>query len=122
MKPFIFSADSHIMEPADIFLDGLPASLKDHAIHARMEGEYLVTGTKDKIIYRLRVGQHAAVAGDLIAELVTGEAAARCQTRQPHIGLVFVFAQAAFFSGSRLFSRGDGRRAACHRRRVGLNQ
>lgn len=58
MKPFVFSADSHIMEPSDIFLDGLPASLKDHAIHARMEGEYLVTGTKDKIIYRLRVGQH----------------------------------------------------------------
>ena len=58
MKPFVFSADSHIMEPADIFLEGLPASLKDHAIHARMDGEYLVTGTKDKIIYRLRVGQH----------------------------------------------------------------
>lgn len=58
MKPFIFSADSHIMEPADIFLDGLPASLKDHAIHARKEGEYLITGTKDKVIYRLRVGQH----------------------------------------------------------------
>ena len=58
MKPFIFSADSHIMEPADIFLEGLPASLKDYAIHSRKEGEYLVTGTKDKIIYRLRVGQH----------------------------------------------------------------
>ncbi|PKQ00073.1 MAG: hypothetical protein CVT74_05450, partial [Alphaproteobacteria bacterium HGW-Alphaproteobacteria-13] len=58
MKPFVFSADSHIMEPADIFLEGLPASLKDHAIHARKEGEYLITGTKDKIIYRLRVGQH----------------------------------------------------------------
>lgn len=58
MKPFIFSADSHIMEPADIFLEGLPASLKDHAIHARKEGDYLITGTKDKVIYRLRVGQH----------------------------------------------------------------
>ncbi len=58
MKPFVFSADSHIMEPADIFLEGLPASLKDHAIHARKDGEFLITGTKDKIIYRLRVGQH----------------------------------------------------------------
>ncbi|MGQ5700558.1 amidohydrolase family protein [Sandaracinobacteroides sp. A072] len=58
MKPFIFSADSHIMEPPSIFLDGLPASLKKHAIHARKEGEYLITGTEDKIIYRLRVGQH----------------------------------------------------------------
>ncbi len=58
MKPFVFSADSHIMEPPTIFLDGLPASLKKHAIHARKEGEYLITGTEDKIIYRLRVGQH----------------------------------------------------------------
>jgi predicted TIM-barrel fold metal-dependent hydrolase len=58
VKPFVFSADSHIMEPSDIFLAGLPASLKDHAIHARKEGEFLITGTKDKIIYRLRVGQH----------------------------------------------------------------
>jgi predicted TIM-barrel fold metal-dependent hydrolase len=62
MKPFVFSADSHIMEPPGIFLDGLPASLKDHAIHARKEGEFLITGTKDKIIYRLRVGQHRETA------------------------------------------------------------
>jgi predicted TIM-barrel fold metal-dependent hydrolase len=58
MKPFVFSADSHIMEPADIFLEGLPASLKKHAIHSRKEGDFLITGTEDKIIYRLRVGQH----------------------------------------------------------------
>lgn len=58
MKPFVFSADSHIMEPAGIFLDGLPASLKKHAIHSRKEGEFLITGTEEKIIYRLRVGQH----------------------------------------------------------------
>ncbi|MCW1383641.1 amidohydrolase [Novosphingobium sp. KCTC 2891] len=58
MKPFVFSADSHIMEPANIFLDGLPASLKDHAIHTRKDGDFLITGTKDKVIYRLRVGQH----------------------------------------------------------------
>lgn len=58
MKPFVFSADSHIMEPADIFLDGLPASLKRHAIHSRKDGDFLITGTEDKVIYRLRVGQH----------------------------------------------------------------
>lgn len=58
MKPFVFSADSHIMEPPSIFLDGLPASLKQHAIHSRKEGDFLITGTEDKVIYRLRVGQH----------------------------------------------------------------
>jgi predicted TIM-barrel fold metal-dependent hydrolase len=58
VKPFIFSADSHVMEPADIFTAGLPASMKQYAIHTRKEGEFLITGTQDKIIYRLRVGQH----------------------------------------------------------------
>lgn len=58
MKSFVFSADSHIMEPPSIFLDGLPASLKKHAIHSRKEGDFLITGTEEKVIYRLRVGQH----------------------------------------------------------------
>jgi len=58
VKQYVFSADSHIMEPPGLFLDGLPASLKKHAVHARKEGEYLITGTQEKIIYRLRVGQH----------------------------------------------------------------
>lgn len=58
MKPFIFSADSHIMEPANIFRDGLPASLRSQAIYARKEGDFLITGTEDKIIFRLRVGKH----------------------------------------------------------------
>lgn len=58
MKPFIFSADSHIMEPPAIFQDGLPPALKKHAIHSRKEGEFLITGTEDKVIFRLRVGQH----------------------------------------------------------------
>lgn len=56
MQTFVFSADAHVVEPPTLFLDGLPASLKDHAIHARKEGDFLITGTKDKTIYRLRVG------------------------------------------------------------------
>ena len=58
MKPFVFSADSHVMEPGDIFTAGLPASLKDYAINTWADGEFRFTGTKNKIIYRLRVGQH----------------------------------------------------------------
>ncbi len=56
MKPFIFSADAHVMEPKTLFLDNLPASLKPHAIHSRKEDDFLITGTEKKIIYRLRVG------------------------------------------------------------------
>ncbi|MCF8709418.1 amidohydrolase family protein [Rhizorhapis sp. SPR117] len=58
MKPFVFSADSHIMEPADIFSGGLPASMQRHAIKARKDGDFILTGTEEKVIYRLRVGQH----------------------------------------------------------------
>lgn len=61
MKPFVFSADSHIMEPAQIFLDGLPASLKEHAIHSRKEGDYLITGTQQKVIHRMRLGNQREV-------------------------------------------------------------
>ena len=56
MKSFIFSADSHVLEPGNLFLDGLPAPLKRHAIHARRDGDRMITGTEDKIIHRLRLG------------------------------------------------------------------
>jgi predicted TIM-barrel fold metal-dependent hydrolase len=39
----------------------LPASLKPHAIHARREGEYLITGTQHKMIHRMRLGNHREV-------------------------------------------------------------
>jgi len=58
MKPFVFSADSHIQEPDALYLDGLPASLKRHALHVRKDGDYLIAGTDEKIIHRLRLGKH----------------------------------------------------------------
>lgn len=58
MKPFVFSADSHVMEPGDIFREGLPASLRRHAIHTWQDGDFRLTGTDEKIIYRLRTGKH----------------------------------------------------------------
>lgn len=30
--------------------------MKKHAIHTKKVGDYLITGTEDKVIYRLRVG------------------------------------------------------------------
>ena len=61
MKPFVFGADSHIRELDELFLDGLPASLQHHAMHARRQGDFLVTGTRDKIVYRMRLGQHREI-------------------------------------------------------------
>ena len=42
---FIFSADAHIREPNELFLEGLPAALKPHAIRAQREGNSLITRT-----------------------------------------------------------------------------
>lgn len=56
MKPFVFSADSHVLEPQELFLDGLPSSLRQHAIHSRREGDLMIMGTAEKVIYRLRLG------------------------------------------------------------------
>lgn len=58
MPRFVFSADSHVMEPATLFLDGLPASLKAHAISSKKVDDCIVTGTERKVIYRLRVGRN----------------------------------------------------------------
>ncbi len=56
MKPFVFSADSHVLEPGDLFTGGLPASLKRYAIHTRREDGMIITGTEDKVIHRMRLG------------------------------------------------------------------
>jgi len=58
MKPFVFSADSHFREPDRLYLDGLPASLQRYALHARIEGDYLLTGNMEKTVYKLRLGPH----------------------------------------------------------------
>lgn len=55
-RPYIFSADSHIMEPATLFRDGLPASLQKFAIYTEKDGEFIYTRTPEKILHRLRVG------------------------------------------------------------------
>ena len=58
MKPFVFSADSHIQEPDALYVDGLPASLKRYALQVRKDGDYLIAGTDEKQIHRLRLGKH----------------------------------------------------------------
>ncbi len=51
---FVFSADSHIREPNDLFVNGLPASLRPRAIQATRREGYLMTVSGDRVIHRLR--------------------------------------------------------------------
>jgi len=54
-RPFIFSADAHIREPNELFLDGLPASMRRYAVYAAREGDAIVTRMGDHVIFRLRI-------------------------------------------------------------------
>ncbi len=62
-RPFIFSADSHIVEPNELFLDALPASLRKHAIRAEKVDDMIVTRTDEQVIYKMRP-QMIALAGE----------------------------------------------------------
>lgn len=52
---FIFSADGHIVEPADLFTKNMPSRLADFAIRAEVRDEYRLTVAGDKIIHRMRL-------------------------------------------------------------------
>jgi predicted TIM-barrel fold metal-dependent hydrolase len=45
---FVFSADGHIVEPADLFTEGLPPSLREHGIHTEVRDgfRYVMYGKK----------------------------------------------------------------------------
>lgn len=63
MKPFIFSADSHVREPNSLFLDNLPASLKSQAVRVIKEGDTLITKTEHRTIFRLRLAANPDFGG-----------------------------------------------------------
>jgi predicted TIM-barrel fold metal-dependent hydrolase len=63
MKPFVFSADSHVREPNSLFYDALPASLRPHAVRAVKEGDAIVTRNDHKVIFKLRLGANPDFGG-----------------------------------------------------------
>ena len=48
MKPFVFSADGHIAEPADLYMEGLPPSLRPQGVHVEVRDgfRYVMAGAK----------------------------------------------------------------------------
>ena len=61
--PFIFSADSHIREPNDLFVNALPPSLKPRAILAERKDGYIVTRSGEQIIHRLKIHETVDFGG-----------------------------------------------------------
>ena len=56
MSPFVFSMDSHVVEPRTLWQDGLPARLRDRALRAERRDGYLVMTADGKDLHRMQVG------------------------------------------------------------------
>ncbi len=61
---FVFSADGHIVEPADLFTAGLPPSLREHGIHTEKRGEHIVLLAGERPIQRTRINRPPPQPGD----------------------------------------------------------
>ena len=56
----VFSADSHIIEPPDLFVSGLPSGLRPRAIQMALRDGYIMTVSGDRVIHRLRANKPLA--------------------------------------------------------------
>jgi predicted TIM-barrel fold metal-dependent hydrolase len=56
MKPYIFSMDSHVVEPRTLWQDGLPARFRDRALRAERREGYLVMTADGKDLHRMQIG------------------------------------------------------------------
>lgn len=56
MSRYVFSADSHITEPGDLFVENLPASMHQHALRAEVGEGFMQTMIGDRVVHRLKLG------------------------------------------------------------------
>ena len=54
VRPFVFSCDAHIAEPADLFADKMPAEMQDHVIHAEIGDGIRVTKIGSQVIFKMQ--------------------------------------------------------------------
>lgn len=56
MDRFIFSMDSHVVEPRPLWQEGLPPHLRDRALRAERRDGYLVMTADGKDLHRMQIG------------------------------------------------------------------
>jgi predicted TIM-barrel fold metal-dependent hydrolase len=49
---FVFSADGHLVEPAELFSEGLPSSLRQFGLYSEMRDEFIYSMAGDKVLNR----------------------------------------------------------------------
>jgi len=63
MRPFVFSCDAHIAEPPTLFIDNMPAHMKDYAIHGEAGDGIRITKIGDKVIFKVQTDFHSHKTG-----------------------------------------------------------
>lgn len=66
MRPFVFSCDAHIAEPADLFSSRMPEHLRQFVIHGEAQGDIRITKIGEQVILKIQTNfhQHKTGAGD----------------------------------------------------------
>src|SRR5690606_25139878 len=52
---FVFSADGHITEPRDLYVQNISPDLLKFGLHSEKEGDYIVTYAGSKVMNRVRL-------------------------------------------------------------------
>lgn len=56
MEQFVFSMDSHVVEPRTLWQENLPAQFKDRALHSERQDKYIVMIADGKQLHRMQIG------------------------------------------------------------------
>ena len=56
MSQFVFSMDSHVVEPKTLWQENLPARLKDRALRSERQDKYIVMIADNKPLHRMQIG------------------------------------------------------------------
>ncbi len=63
MRPFLFSCDAHVAEPPRLFLDNMPAHLKQFAIHGEAGDGIRITKIGDQVVLKIQTDFHSQKTG-----------------------------------------------------------
>ncbi|MBU6268838.1 MAG: amidohydrolase family protein [Sphingomonadales bacterium] len=61
---FVFSADGHVVEPADLFAANIPASLQQHGLRVEKRDDFIFTMAGDKILGRTPIHSQPRLGPD----------------------------------------------------------
>ena len=60
---FVFSADGHVVEPSDLFSEGLPQSLRRFGLRSELQDEFILSLAGDKVLSKTPMHRGAPKLG-----------------------------------------------------------